>query len=110
MPRCSAPGTCKAPTRSRRRTPCYFLPHSELLLYSGFRQAVSPERLSTYRSPGETDEAIICRYLWSIALNESLYQPLQFIEIVFRNTLYETIAGRIGSRAWLTARSSILKP
>ena len=48
-------------------------------------KAVSHDRLNAYRQDGVNELITLSRYLWNIAVCESLYSPLQMAEIALRN-------------------------
>jgi hypothetical protein len=70
----------------------------------GFFQQVevilAPERLDAYRQDGVPPATTLARYLWNMALCESLYTPLQLAEIALRNCLHHFLSARFNSPAW----------
>jgi hypothetical protein len=51
--------------------------------------SLSVERLSSYRARDGADECTtLARYLWNLAVCESLYSPIQLCEVSLRNTLH----------------------
>jgi len=51
------------------------------------RLAISHERLDAYRQRGSSrDNAeLFAHYAWNMALSESLYTPLQCLEVIYIN-------------------------
>ncbi|HEX2951026.1 MAG TPA: hypothetical protein VHV83_15890 [Armatimonadota bacterium] len=43
---------------------------------------------------------IFARYFWNICLCESLYAPLQSLEVALRNSLHDNITSMIGTDMW----------
>lgn len=73
-------------------------------------QALSPERLAAYRLDSSDQEAdVIARYLWNVALGESLYPSLQCLEVALRNSLHEALSRAFGGPFWYDASSPILR-
>jgi len=57
---------------------------------------LAPERLDAYRQDGVPPATTLARYLWNMALCESLYPPLQMAEIALRNSLHHFfLAGKM---------------
>jgi hypothetical protein len=61
---------------------------------------LSPERLDAYRRDGVAPATTLARYLWNMALCESLYSPLQMAEIALRNSLHRFLSARCQTPAW----------
>lgn len=61
-----------------------------------YREAVislSSPRLNRYRArPEEPNETVLGRYLWNVALAESLYPTIHFLEVALRNSFHGAIA------------------
>ena len=69
--------------------------------FSPLHSACSSGRLAPYRiSPVDSDKDVASRYLWNIALCESLYPSLQFVEVTLRNAIHEEMSGKFGTRFW----------
>ena len=66
------------------------------LSYKLIAEGLSPERLSSYAQDGVDQEAALARYLWNIALSESLYASLHFCEVSLRNTLHSFLSQQYG--------------
>jgi len=61
-------------------------------------KALSSDRLNGYRlTPTDTELDILERYFWNISLCESLYAPLQSLEVALRNSLHDNITTMFGS-------------
>jgi hypothetical protein len=61
---------------------------------------LAPERLDAYRHDGVPPATTLARYLWNMALCESLYSPLQMAEIALRNSLHHFLSARHQTQAW----------
>ena len=61
---------------------------------------LAPERLDAYRQDGAPPVTTLARYLWNMALCESLYSPLQMAEIALRNSLHQFLTVRYQNPAW----------
>lgn len=64
---------------------------------------LAAERLDAYRQDGVTSATTLARYLWNIALCESLYSPLQMAEIALRNSLHRSLSNRCQRADWYDA-------
>ena len=66
-----------------------------------YKEIFSQERLKNYKiNPSDTDEEVIARYLWNIALSEALYPAIAIFEINLRNNIYNSISKHI-KKDWL---------
>ena len=70
-------------------------------------QKLSSERFEAYRKPGESDERVLARVCWNTALSEALFPCLQGLEVGFRNSLHQAIAGIYGSGDWILRDSTV---
>lgn len=61
---------------------------------------LATERLDAYRQDGVPPATTLARYLWNMALCESLYSPLQMAEIALRNSLHRSLAVRCHRPDW----------
>lgn len=61
---------------------------------------LAPERLDAYRQDGVPPATTLARYLWNMALCESLYSPLQMAEIALRNSVHHVLSARYQTPAW----------
>ena len=71
-------------------------------------RTLSPARLDSYRQTGGGDEGTLSRYLWNVALCESLYPVLQILEVGFRNAVHLEIAHTPIGSEWLKNESGFL--
>ena len=62
--------------------------------------ATSAERLNAYRQDGADELTTLARYLWNTAICESLYSPLQMVEIALRNSMHLALTAKFGSDDW----------
>jgi hypothetical protein len=63
------------------------------------RNSVSPERLQRYESIAAGDAAQALRlYMWNTALSESLYGPIQGLEVTLRNKIHQRLGDQFGAR------------
>lgn len=69
--------------------------------FSSLREGISHERLEAYRrTSNEADIELIARYLWNIALCESLYPVLQNLEITLRNSIHQSATTYFKNNFW----------
>jgi len=69
-----------------------------------FRSAVSDARLAGFRlASADTEDQIIGRYLWNVALSEATLAPLHFLEIALRNSFNDYFARKFGN-LWFVDR------
>ena len=61
---------------------------------------LATERIDAYRQDGVPPATTLARYLWNMALCESLYSPLQMAEIALRNSLHQFLTARCQTPAW----------
>ena len=61
---------------------------------------LDPERLDVYRLDGASQAVTLARYLWNMALCETLYSPLQISEIALRNAIHGGLTKRYGTDQW----------
>lgn len=58
-----------------------------------YKKVFSEERLKRYRiNINDTDDDVIARYLWNIALSATVYQLIAIFEITLRNNIYNSIS------------------
>ena len=63
------------------------------------RSSVSPERLRRYETIAAGDAARALRlYVWNTALSESLYGPIQGLEVTLRNKIHQRLRDQFGTR------------
>jgi len=58
------------------------------------------ERLSAYKKWDDSIEDMLTRYCWNIKLCESLYAPLQNLEIVLRNSIHNACSAFFNISNW----------
>jgi hypothetical protein len=71
--------------------------------FSGqLRRAISHERLDAYRQRGTSndDAELFAHYAWNMALSESLYTPLQCLEVSLRNSIHDTATVHFKTDVW----------
>ena len=75
--------------------------------FSALQYAISPTRLRPYQQPKDSECQTIARYVWNACLCESLYGPLQHLEVTLRNALYRSISiyKRRDTPQWLDENS-----
>ena len=60
--------------------------------YNKLSQILSVERLEAYRRMDHADQCTtLARYLWNMAVCESLYSPLQLFEVGLRNSIHNRL-------------------
>ncbi|MBF0383030.1 MAG: Abi family protein [Magnetococcales bacterium] len=74
------------------------------------KKMISPERLSPYamQSGGNLHSAILI-YEWNTTLSESLYRPLQSLEIALRNSIHDVLSTAYSREDWYTSIDGLLK-
>lgn len=68
--------------------------------FEKIQPALAAERLDAYRQDQAEPLVTLARYLWNMALCESLYSPLQMVEIALRNALQSTLENHFESAHW----------
>lgn len=76
--------------------------------FIALRNSLSPERISTYQRPGETEAWLFARYLWDMTLSEALYPSLHSLEIGLRNTLHNTLTQDVNNSLWFDLPNILL--
>jgi hypothetical protein len=71
-----------------------------LAFFQQIETILASERLDAYRQDGVPPATTLARYLWNMALCESLYSPLQMAEIALRNSLHRSLAARCNRQQW----------
>jgi hypothetical protein len=71
-----------------------------LAFFQQVEDILDPERLDAYRQDGVPPAVTLARYLWNMALCESLYSPLQMAEIALRNSLHHFLTARFNTPSW----------
>ena len=63
------------------------------------RSSVSAERLQRYETIAAGDAARALRlYMWNTAISESLYGPIQGLEVTLRNKIHQRLGDQFGAR------------
>jgi hypothetical protein len=70
--------------------------------------ALEGERLDAFRQDGADPLFTLSRYLWNMAVCESLYSPLQMAEIVLRNRIHAVFSAQFHSEDWYTTSGLLL--
>ncbi len=77
--------------------------------FEKFEHAIAAERLDAYRHGDNANPlTATARYLWNIALCESLYSPLQMIEVALRNAIHQTLSERANQENWYEHTSCLM--
>lgn len=72
---------------------------------------LSAERFEACRYHGENDEGALRRVKWNTALSETLYTPLQGLEVSLRNSIHSAISCEFGGPNWILVPSgAYLRP
>jgi hypothetical protein len=68
--------------------------------FNKIAESLSVERLGSYGQRDQADQCtILARYLWNMAVCESLYSPLQLCEVGLRNAIHQRLTELYGP-AW----------
>ncbi len=70
------------------------------VFFQSVEDILASERLDAYRQDGVPSATTLARYLWNMALCESLYSPLQMAEIALRNSLHHFLSARCKTLEW----------
>lgn len=77
----------------------------QALFLEAVKLSLSEARLDGYkRYQGDTDFDCLLRYLWNSKLSESLYVPLQNLEVVLRNRIHDSLSDHYGTELWFDQR------
>ena len=76
------------------------------------RRAISHERLAAYRQRGTSndDTELFAHYAWNMALSESLYTPLQCLEVSLRNGIHDAATAYFKTDTWFDLPSVLYPP
>lgn len=74
-------------------------------IYAQLQNALAPERIEAYGTPGDEPKVIFARYLLNMSLCESLYSPLQFAEIALRNSIHRQLSNHFQTSEWYRAHN-----
>jgi hypothetical protein len=74
------------------------------------RRAISHERLDAYRQRGSSsdDAELFAHYAWNMQLSESLYTPLQCLEVCLRNGIHDAATSHFKTDAWFDLSGVLL--
>ena len=61
---------------------------------------LAAERIDAYRQDGAAPALALARYLWNVALCETLYSPLQIAEVALRNAVHRSMQARCATDQW----------
>ncbi len=70
------------------------------IFHKNIKESISAERLEAYCKDGADECTTFARYLWNMAVCESLYSPLQLAEIALRNAIHNALSLHYGAAAW----------
>lgn len=74
-----------------------------------YKKIFSEERLKRYKTNiNDTDDDIMAKYLWNIALSAAVYQLIAIFEITLRNNIYKSISKNL-QPDWLDENTSWFK-
>jgi Abi-like protein len=68
--------------------------------YKKIEKSISIERLEGYGQDGADECTIFARYLWNMAICESLYSPIQCAEIALRNAFHQALTDKYNTEYW----------
>ena len=68
--------------------------------FEALESALAGERLDAFRQDGVSRLITMSRYVWNMALCESLYSPLQLAEIALRNSIHACLADQFSAEDW----------
>jgi hypothetical protein len=71
--------------------------------YDTITHALASERMEAYRQhDGAEPKVCLARYIWNMALCETLYSPLQMAEVALRNAMHQALAARYHTADWFS--------
>lgn len=76
--------------------------------FKKIERTISTSRFDSYKLQGGSNEQALSKYLWNIALCESLYPVLHLIEVSYRNATHSAICASAAGENWLIKESQIL--
>ncbi len=76
--------------------------------FKGIETALAVERLDVFRLDGASPQIALSRYLWNMALCESLYSPLQMAEVTLRNRIHACLSEQFAAEDWYTTSGLLL--
>ena len=77
--------------------------------FKGVETALAVERLDAFRRDGASPSITLSRYLWNMALCESLYSPLQIAEVALRNAIHTCLSEQFSADDWYSTSGLLLK-
>lgn len=79
--------------------------------FSGLERGLSVERLAGYRlNPADTDREAAARYLWNVAIAESLHTCLHFTEVTLRNAIHQEMSVKFNNPLWFEDPAVVTQP
>jgi hypothetical protein len=63
-------------------------------------KCLSQDRIAVYGKDNPGHRTMAARYLWNIAVSESLYAPLHLLEVGLRNAIHHAMANFTGLDTW----------
>lgn len=75
----------------------------QLDFYKKIEKSISMERLEAYKHDGVDECTTFARYLWNMAVCESLYSPIQCAEIALRNAFHQALTNKYNTEYWFDA-------
>lgn len=76
--------------------------------FDHLESGLAVERLDAYRQDEASPLTTLSRYLWNMALCESLYSPLQMAEIALRNRIHACFTEKFSATDWYTTDNLLL--
>ncbi len=70
------------------------------IYWQKLEQCLSADRLGAFGQVQQGHRVITARYLWNIAVSESLYAPLHLLEVGLRNAIDRAMVAETGCPAW----------
>jgi len=76
------------------------------------RRSISHERLDAYRQRGTSndDAELFAHYAWNMTLSESLYTPLQCLEVSLRNGIHDAATAYFKTDTWFDLPDVLYTP
>lgn len=76
--------------------------------FNRLEEVLAVERLDAFRQDGASELTTLSRYLWNMALCESLYSPLQMAEVALRNKIHTCLSEKFSAEDWYTTDGLLL--
>jgi hypothetical protein len=78
--------------------------------FQALEKTLSSPRLEAYRLlASDSNQLLLDRYAWNMALSESLYTPVSIFEVAFRNQIHHAATAKWGAN-WIFDPQLILDP